>query len=703
MAKTDLERLVVQLSADVKKYENALRKAMGQTNSTAHRIEKRFSKMNSVISSNAARLGGVIAGAFAGGAAVRGARELIDTATRIENALKVAGLSGEELTTVYDKLYESAQRNAVPLESMAILYGRIAQAQDSLNVSQQEMTNFTDKIGVALRVAGTSAQEASGALLQLSQALGSGIVRAEEYNSINEGARPILQAVAAGLKEAGGSVATLRQLVVDGKVSSEAFFRAFEAGSSILTEKVARAELTVSQGFVRLQNVLVKTAGELNKATGASDKTGKALERLAIAVEAIGEYMLRVANGPIGTFIGKIGELDAAAKRLIETLSYFTLNDEILGAVSDIVAPRQELSEQAIKDYAARNGIGSRSRTTEKTSKPSAPINEISLEDYKVKDKDSSKGKAKQRADDYERLAKRIADAAAATVVETEAQRQLNPLIDDYGYAVERARIQQDLLNAAKEQGKEITPALRDEINQLAHQYATATVEAAKLAEEQDKIREKAEELAEFNKDLARGIIDGFIEGKDAADIFADALKKVGDRLINDVLDGLFQIQNMQGGLGGIFQMLGGLFGFSGGGFVSGTAMRAVMGGAGGLYDKGGYTGPGGKYQPAGVVHKGEYVFSKRAVDRIGVGNLEAMHRNLKGYAEGGFVAPSMPMLKSSTANAGETYAPQYNIDARGSEAGVEKKIAAALREYDRGNYQRFLANMGNARKRNAL
>lgn len=39
----------------------------------------------------------------------------------------------------------------------------------------------------------------------------------------------------------------------------------------------------------------------------------------------------------------------------------------------------------------------------------------------------------------------------------------------------------------------------------------------------------------------------------------------------------------------------------------------------------GGYTGPGGQYQPAGVVHKGEYVFDQASTNRIGVSNLEAL------------------------------------------------------------------------------
>ncbi len=52
-------------------------------------------------------------------------------------------------------------------------------------------------------------------------------------------------------------------------------------------------------------------------------------------------------------------------------------------------------------------------------------------------------------------------------------------------------------------------------------------------------------------------------------------------------------------------------------------------------YASGGYTGSGGKYEPAGVVHKGEFVFTKEATSRLGVGNL---YNLMRGYASGGLV-----------------------------------------------------------------
>lgn len=68
-----------------------------------------------------------------------------------------------------------------------------------------------------------------------------------------------------------------------------------------------------------------------------------------------------------------------------------------------------------------------------------------------------------------------------------------------------------------------------------------------------------------------------------------------------------------------------GIFGFAGGGAVP-------------QFDSGGYTGAGGKFEPKGIVHGGEFVFTKEATSAIGVENLYAMMHNAQGYADGGVV-----------------------------------------------------------------
>jgi predicted nucleic acid-binding Zn-ribbon protein len=56
------------------------------------------------------------------------------------------------------------------------------------------------------------------------------------------------------------------------------------------------------------------------------------------------------------------------------------------------------------------------------------------------------------------------------------------------------------------------------------------------------------------------------------------------------------------------------------------AAIGLITAAALGAFDTGGYTGAGGKYDVAGVVHRGEYVMSADSVNRIGLPTLEALH-----------------------------------------------------------------------------
>ncbi len=90
--------------------------------------------------------------------------------------------------------------------------------------------------------------------------------------------------------------------------------------------------------------------------------------------------------------------------------------------------------------------------------------------------------------------------------------------------------------------------------------------------------------------------------------------------------------QAMVGIVGSIGSAIGGAVG-GGESASGGTAIQAAA--AKFHFATGGFTGTGGKYEPAGIVHRGEFVFTKEATSRIGVGNL---YRLMRGYAEGGYV-----------------------------------------------------------------
>ncbi|HWM82944.1 MAG TPA: tape measure protein [Pseudolabrys sp.] len=668
----DLEQMVLSISADTRQIMRALKKLEADSGASTKKIEKQFDDLGKKVDGTFAGLGKRVSAGLAGAFSIREAQRLIDSATRIDNALKVAGLSGEELSKVYDGLFRSAQKNAAPLEALVTLYGRAAMVQKDLGVSTEELLRFTDNISTALRVSGRSAQESSGALLQLSQALGSGVVRAQEFNSMLEGALPIVQAAAAGIEEAGGSVSKLRQLVNDGKVSSAAFFRGFEAGAVLLNTQVAGASLTVAQGFERLQNAAVDAAKRINETTGASRSATDILDTLAFVVMKLAGAFEQLGKSRGGT--DRIDELGAAARNLWNDPSFQNLyeflfdaskspaksaaRDAIDARVQGIEALADAMRKANVEVTAAKKATGA-SKFDDAFAAFSSK--KISLNDFAVPDKDKDK-KNTVGVDSFER-------AVAAAQKRIEVQKAETAVIDQGVAARERAKLVAELETAAKAantaagmKNAEVTAQQRATIDQM----ADAMFRSAQAAEAANSpLRAFAREAADTNKQLENAAVSGLREFEDSLMSVIDGSKSAEDafrQMTASILNDIARIILRATVLGPIAKGMSGLFGFSEGGPVPG-------------FDAGGFTGVGGKYQPAGVVHKGEYVFDADATRRIGVPNLERLRRS---FATGGYVGNTPSIVPSGAVSI--SYSPVYNV-AQGADPKAIDELRRAQAE----------------------
>ncbi len=842
-----------------------MRKAMGVTNSQARAIENRYRQMNKNLDAIGKSSARALIAPLTGVGAALSAREVLryaDAWTSAKNSLAVAGVVGDRQVAVLERLFQSAQANAAPITALSDLFGKAAQASDNLGASQEELLKFSDGVAVALRVAGTSASQASGALTQLGQLLGQARVQAEEFNSVNEGARPILIAVANGLDAAGGSVSKLKSLVTDGKVSGQAFFQAFLRGLPTIQSMAANATQTIDQGLTKVNNALTRYIGQTDESLSASQRLVAGLNALAdnfgetadvvlqlaaviagalvgrsiagmiaklvVGGAALGRFTqalrgavtmaslasaftgVGAAAGPVGLLIGgavvgalalfasssgeasraaklyanALAEVEAAANKatpavadaaaaidektrndLTATLALaateaeaaqrqiaelfdslfrnvdlsiispaqlkqledlrdglhqgstsakeaenriFALanSDPNFQAIADALSPlldnlgkaiasadllRSKLAKvgttEIIEDRASRASADpsmdlirqGQAFAKEAARRASLTKDQLALENEiaKVrKDADAAgalltdkqikaiaqanlagdarrggegKKPKRERKDDYERETQQVIDYTVALVAETEATRQLNPLVNDYGYAAEKARIERELLTAAEKAGKEVTPQLRQEIAHLADQYATAQAEAAKLAETQEKQREQFEFYRESVKSAASGIAsalsDGKLEWEELGDVAISTLDRIIDKMLNDLIDAIFDViaASKSGGGSGILGMVANLLGGGISRFPSAPAGGGTASGIG-LYDTGGYTGDGPRKKPAGIVHAGEMVFNQDDVRRFGgPGALDSLRRNglpalpsLRGLGGGG-------------------------------------------------------------------
>ncbi|CDN52540.1 Prophage tail length tape measure protein [Neorhizobium galegae bv. officinalis bv. officinalis str. HAMBI 1141] len=167
-------------------------------------------------------------------------------------------------------------------------------------------------------------------------------------------------------------------------------------------------------------------------------------------------------------------------------------------------------------------------------------------------------------------------------------------------------------------------------------------------------------------------------------DTFGGGLGKLGQSLSASAFPAAPAAPSGGGG-GGLFGWLGGLFG--GGGLNSALSAspqfaKAWSLGGIGLYDRGGFTGHGGVNDPAGVVHRGEVVWSQADVARAGgVGVVEGMRLGLQGYADGGVggnrptVAPIRQAAAPAAANTNLRFEHVHSFDGDGNIKTITRTI----------------------------
>ena len=152
-------------------------------------------------------------------------------------------------------------------------------------------------------------------------------------------------------------------------------------------------------------------------------------------------------------------------------------------------------------------------------------------------------------------------------------------------------------------------------------------------------------------------IVNGTKSVKDGfKDMAASVLQDIQRVIIKTMIVGPL-LKSLGGGGGGLMGLFGGLFGGDSDGGSSSNPLPGLDASDYGVgFARGGFTGRGGKLEPAGVVHRGEYVMDAATTSRIGVPALD----RLRGYADGGYVEspsvaasqPTMPTAAKSGSSA---------------------------------------------------
>lgn len=703
MAET--EQLVVALEARIRDFERNFQRASNTANRNFSVIENRArqsaNRLESSLKGSVANINRAL-GTIGVGVGLNEIARLADQYTRFTNQLKVAGLEGGRLTATQNKLYAIAQKYGVQLEAVGTLYGRNAAASKELGLTQADQLKVVEATSAALKVNGTSGQEAAGALLQLSQMLGGTVVQAQEYNSLLDGARPLLQAVANGSDKWGGSVAKLTQDVKAGSMSVSEFVQALLKGSNELITKAAGMGTTFGQSMTTLHNALSKYIGEMNAALGVTDTFGRiingaadhfgsiadaaaaaaavilsryvpGLARAALAttamvatnpflllattigaatfaiaefgdqikpiqgdlanlqdyaaaawddikagvvtaasvmettflnavnliVQALGgaqvsmgdvaEAAKSAANFVINAFglvydslivtftklpaaiaeavIDAVNELIAGVERGLNAVIHGvnavseainsvgehvgvtlgTIGDQSLGRIKNGYAGAGEEAGNAYLDAlrkTTKDRIGEALETLRKQANEHAQqrINAPKPEDTpEVPGTPANPTKANTALNAFEKEVQKIRERTATIEAETAARRNATGSLAEQEAAAKKARVVQELLNAAQRAGVTINDDVKSKIATLADAYSAAAEQAKALARSQEEAARKAEELESSSKDAFKGLVKDLVSAKSPAEALLNALSKLSEKLLDMALDAVWE------------------------------------------------------------------------------------------------------------------------------------------------------------------
>lgn len=289
---------------------------------------------------------------------------------------------------------------------------------------------------------------------------------------------------------------------------------------------IGAAAVGAANAVIRALNVMISaTISGINKLVGMLNSVGGALDSVGLGFNigglTEGNFKFdEMANTAADSLTKAVGDRN---KQLAEDLS-----KDYLGAIGGAVTNAAEGAAKKVREFSA--GLGADAGGGKK----------------------KSGGGGKTEGERFEDIVKGAQRSIASLQAEQEALGKT---------AEETARLKYEtqLLNEAQQKNINLTPEQRNQLMQLAGEMARLETST-----------ERAKKALDFSKDVTKGFLNDFIQGiKNGESVWEsfgkaalNTLDKIGQKLVDMAIDGLFS----GGGGGGLFgKLFGGLFGGGGG------------------------------------------------------------------------------------------------------------------------------------------
>ena len=165
------------------------------------------------------------------------------------------------------RLTSLARRTRNAFASVVTVFTRTARSLQSIDptITQAEILAFTETISQLVRISGSSAREASGALIQLSQGLASNRLGGEELRSVMEQIPAVAISIANGL---GVGLGRLREMAREGRLGALPVITAIADQAELTAERFATLPVLTDQLEQRLRDSSTRLLETIGHATG---------------------------------------------------------------------------------------------------------------------------------------------------------------------------------------------------------------------------------------------------------------------------------------------------------------------------------------------------------------------------------------------------------------------------------------------------
>ncbi|WP_162275024.1 tape measure protein [Ectopseudomonas alcaliphila] len=626
---------------------------------------------------------GVLAGLYAAGRGLRGVTNTADQWVEINDRIRLASESQAEHAQGMERLREISDRTYTDMKNNAELYIGSLSVLRERGFTNADALNLTEALGLGLVASAAKGERAATVIDQINKALQDGELKGDAFNAVIRNTPALADALARSL---GVTREQLAGLAKDGELTTDVWVPALISQVDSLGEAVDSMQVTVGDALTRLNNAweeaigsadtkpLIRAIEELTKVISdpvvVDNLVALASALVTLAATAaeggsefvdLGKRIGFIAANATGS-VAELDKLDQQIKDIDRSLAGTGFNRTLSGlwySKEELQAQRQALVAMRALLVTELSGMSDEQRQIEEERRAeSERQNNAALGDYRkyIGELETLRqGQIKAAQDGAKKLVaaekKATADLQKVRDERLKIEQRYQEALAGLGGTGEASYSSAQNLkigarNALANGDVEGAQRLAQQALKMLQDLAAAgenTYGFRGFIQELQQIELAANDLEQSNaEDKLKSIRSEMQQLKDQAAQLKDmpVSVKTDEATIEQVRSTIESLVAQLSQKEVVIPVRVAMPDIPG----TPVAAPTVPGFAGG-----GYTGPGGRLEPAGVVHRGEVVWSQLDIARAGgVAVVEAMRRGLRGYDMGGIVAPrAMPSIPS--------------------------------------------------------